>query len=136
MQHGVWRPRFWNIFGLPEEILPIVHRQRPPPTYLKERCEGAWRASCSRQSCVLVDFKTVRFNSLGEPMSFRNMQVVPEPALLRKSISEMFDGLDTFEQRALIDRLALLPHQINRLATEGVIAAEIVLGPSATVGSR
>ena len=69
-------------------------------------------------------------------MSYRTLQVVPEPTLLRKSIPEMFDGLDAFEQRALIDRLALLPHQINQLATDGVIAAEIVHGPGATAVNR
>ena len=69
-------------------------------------------------------------------MSFRNLQVVPDPTALRKSIPEMFDGLDAFEQRALIDRLALLPHQINQLATDGVIAAEIIHGLNTAVGSR
>jgi hypothetical protein len=58
-------------------------------------------------------------------MPSKHPQIVPEPSSFRKPISEMFDGLDAFEQRALIDRLALLPHQIDRLATEGVIADEI-----------
>lgn len=53
-------------------------------------------------------------------------QIVSEPASYLRSIAVMFDGLDAHEQRALIDRLALLPHHIERLATDGLIAAEIV----------
>jgi hypothetical protein len=45
-----------------------------------------------------------------------------EPAAYRQSIAEMFGVLDADQQRELVDKLALLPRHIHRLANEGLIA--------------
>ena len=47
------------------------------------------------------------------------------PSDYRKSIAEMFGVLDASQQHDLVDKLALLPRHIHRLAADGLIA-----GPS------
>ena len=64
-------------------------------------------------------------------MSSKQPQLVPAPTGFRRSMTDMFEGLDAHEQRALIDRLALLPHQIEHLVRDGLIACEIIGQPRA-----
>ena len=51
-------------------------------------------------------------------------------------MAEMFDGLDVFEQRALIDQLALLPSHIDQLVADGLLKAEIADNRSMLAGGR
>jgi len=55
-------------------------------------------------------------------MSSSRPRVTFEPAAYRRSIAEMFGVLDVESQRQMVDRLALLPRHIHRLATQGLIA--------------
>jgi len=55
-------------------------------------------------------------------MSHSRPRAAFEPAAYRRSIAEMFGVLDVESQRQMVDRLALLPRHIHRLATEGLIA--------------
>ena len=41
----------------------------------------------------------------------------------RKSIAEIFGVLDARQQRDFVDKIALLPRQIHRLAADSLIAA-------------
>ena len=55
-------------------------------------------------------------------MSHSRPRAAFEPAAYRRSIAEMFGVLDVESQRQMVDRLALLPRHIHRLATQGLIA--------------
>lgn len=44
------------------------------------------------------------------------------PSDYRRSIAEMFGVLDATQQRDLIEKLALLPRHIHKLASSGQIA--------------
>lgn len=48
-----------------------------------------------------------------------------EPAEYRRSIAEMFGGLPPEEQRALAERLAVLPRHIHAMAMKGMIRASV-----------
>jgi hypothetical protein len=48
-----------------------------------------------------------------------------EPAEYRKHIAEMFGVLPPEEQRALAERLAVLPRHIHSLAVKGMIRASV-----------
>jgi hypothetical protein len=43
------------------------------------------------------------------------------PHEYRRSIAEMFGALDARQQRDLVDKFALLPRHIHRLASDGLI---------------
>jgi hypothetical protein len=45
-----------------------------------------------------------------------------EPGAYRRSIADMFGVLDRDAQREFVDRLAVLPRHIHRLAQQGLIA--------------
>ena len=47
------------------------------------------------------------------------------PSTYRKSIAEMFGVLDASQQRELVDKLALLPRHVHRLAASGQIAVHL-----------
>jgi len=55
-------------------------------------------------------------------MSYSRPRAAFEPAAYRRSIAEMFGVLDVESQRQMVDRLALLPRHIHRLAIQGLIA--------------
>ena len=44
------------------------------------------------------------------------------PSDYRRLIAEMFGALDARQQRDLVDKFALLPRHIHKLATSGLIA--------------
>src|SRR5262249_39099075 len=48
-----------------------------------------------------------------------------EPSAYRRSIAEMFAGLDRDQQVDLAARVAMLPRHIHRLAGDGLIAAQV-----------
>lgn len=45
------------------------------------------------------------------------------PSDYRRSIAEMFGVLDARQQRDLVDKFAVLPRHIHKLAASGLIAA-------------
>lgn len=47
------------------------------------------------------------------------------PSAYRKSIAEMFGLLDRDQQRALVDRMTVLPRHIHQLADKGLIALQV-----------
>ena len=47
------------------------------------------------------------------------------PSAYRKSIAEMFGVLDASQQRDLVDKFALLPRHIHKLASSGLIAVPV-----------
>jgi hypothetical protein len=52
-----------------------------------------------------------------------------EPGAYRKSIADMFGVLAPDQQREFVDRLAVLPVHIHRLASDGMIADRTVREP-------
>ncbi len=60
-------------------------------------------------------------------MSTRSVQsnATFSPSDYRRSIAEMFGVLDALQQREHVDKFALLPRHIHKLASSGLIAVPI-----------
>jgi len=59
-----------------------------------------------------------------------------EPSTYRRSIADLFGVLDARQQRDLIDKVALLPRHIHRLAVSGLIAVPLESEPRKVAARR